>query len=93
MGGPSAAWVARTFRSQDTLARAAPTIDAPVWMALAGHDHVVDTEAASALCAAMGDCVEARFESARHCMFEDGPETREALLDGALAFFEAARAR
>ena len=93
VGGPSAAWVARTFRSQDLLARAAPDIDAPVWMALAGEDRVVDTDAAAAMCAAMDDCAETRFEGARHCMFEDAPETREALIDGALAFFEAARAR
>ena len=91
VGGPSARWIARTYASQDVLARAAPTISAPVWMATAGEDRVVRTEAASALCTAMQDCEEVRFEETRHCMIEDAPGTRDAILDGLLSFMEARR--
>ncbi|UWQ20303.1 lysophospholipase [Jannaschia sp. W003] len=87
VGGPSARWVAATYRGQAVLETRADEIGAPILMATAGADRVVRTEAASALCTAMPACEEVRYAEARHCMFEDTEATRTRLVDDALAFF------
>ena len=93
VGGPSARWVSATFRSGDVLAARADEIAVPVWMALAGADGVVRSPASEQLCAAMGRCSAVAFPEARHCMIEDTPALRAAIIDRALAFFEAERTR
>ncbi|KIT15206.1 lysophospholipase L2 [Jannaschia aquimarina] len=89
VGGPSARWIAEVFEAQDVLRDRAGDIATPVWMALASDDGSVVTEASEALCRAMGDCVSVEVPDSLHCMIEDRPEIRDAVFDGALAFFEA----